>query len=202
MQKKFEIFGCILGWFAVIAQFILMLKNRETNIPETVLRFFSFFTILTNILVALFFTAKSFNLYNLKIFYKKGSLIAITTFILVVGLVYQIILRSIWTPKGFQMIINELLHSVIPALVLIYFLTFSVKEKLKFKDLRIWLIYPLFYLIFVFIRGKISHFFPYSFLDFIQIGIGKTIINCIAILLLILVLMLALIFINNKKLKF
>ena len=98
MQRKFEITGFILGWFAVIAQFVLMIQNRQADIVETIIRFFSFFTILTNSLLTLFFTTKVFKSFaeRIKIFNQKGSLTAITTFILIVGLVYQIILRSIW----------------------------------------------------------------------------------------------------------
>lgn len=46
MQKKIEILGFLLAWFAVITQFILMIQNREANISETIIRFFSFFTLL------------------------------------------------------------------------------------------------------------------------------------------------------------
>ena len=45
MKRKFETFGFSIGWFAIIAQFFLMLENRQADIPETIIRFFSFFTI-------------------------------------------------------------------------------------------------------------------------------------------------------------
>ena len=58
MKNTFSIIGFCLAWFAVIAQFVLMIQNRHHDVTETITRYFSFFTILTNILVALFFTAK------------------------------------------------------------------------------------------------------------------------------------------------
>ena len=203
MQRKIEILGFILTWFAVIAQFILIIQNRQTGVAETIIRFFSFFTILTNILVALFYTAKIFNAFSekFKIFNQKGSLTAITTFILVVGLVYQIVLRRIWSPTGMQQIVNELLHSIIPLFVIIYWFFFSRRRIIKFTEIRIWLFYPLFYLIVVLVRGQFSNYFPYPFLNFPEIGALKTGINCAIILLLILAIMKILIFINNKKVK-
>ena len=50
MKVKIEVFGLIIGWFAIITQFILMIENKQADILETVFRFFSFFTILTNIM--------------------------------------------------------------------------------------------------------------------------------------------------------
>ena len=32
MQKRADILGLLLGWFAIIAQFILMIQNRQADI--------------------------------------------------------------------------------------------------------------------------------------------------------------------------
>lgn len=72
---------------------------------------------------------------------------------------------------------------------------------IKFTDIRIWHLYPLFYLFVVLIRGQFSNYFPYPFLNFPEIGALKTGINCVIILLLILAVMQILIFVNNKKVK-
>lgn len=41
-QKTLALIFALLGWFAIIAQFVLMLQNRVTFLPETITRFFSF----------------------------------------------------------------------------------------------------------------------------------------------------------------
>lgn len=51
----------VIAWFAVTAQYYLILENSPTPKLETTLRFFSYFTILTNSLVALCFTWQSFH---------------------------------------------------------------------------------------------------------------------------------------------
>jgi len=204
VRKKIEIIGFCLGWFAITTQFVLIIQNRQTDILETVIRFFSFFTILTNILVALLFTFKVFFLpdNNFTIFNKKGVLTALTTFILIVGLVYQFILRGIWEPKGMQLIVDELLHTIIPLYTLVYWIFFSTKERIKFSDVAIGLYYPLGYLIFVLVRGRFSNYYPYPFLNIPEIGVGKVLINGILILFLIIVIMAILVSIKNRRTKY
>lgn len=202
MKKKIEIIGFVLSWFAVIAQFVLIIQNRQTDIPETIIRFFTFFTILTNLLVALYFSYKIFSFTNnLSIFNKKSALTAITTFILIVGLVYQFILRGIWEPQGMQRIVDELLHSVIPLFVLVYWIVFSEKGKINFRDTAVWLLYPLIYFILVLIRGHFSNYYPYPFLNVSAIGIEKVLLNSVVILLFMLVIMAILVGLKNRFTK-
>ncbi|HEV8081648.1 MAG TPA: Pr6Pr family membrane protein [Chitinophagaceae bacterium] len=105
----------ITGWFALIAQLYLIILNRVTTVPGTIIRYFSFFTILTNILVALCCTVLLINKNKrwYKFFSNSKTITAITVYITVVGLVYNLILRFLWRPQGLQLLVDELLHSVI-----------------------------------------------------------------------------------------
>lgn len=202
MKKKFEIIGLCLGWFAVLAQFVLMFQNRTTDIPEMVLRFFSFFTILTNILVALYLTASA---YGLKMFpfgqiKSKGSLTAITAFIFVVGLVYQVALRGIWQPTGLQWVVDELLHTIIPLFMLGYWYFNIKKEELHIKSVFKWLLYPVIYIVFILLRGYFSGFYPYPFLNVKEIGTGQAVIN-IGIILIIMLITIMVLIIAGRKLS-
>jgi hypothetical protein len=42
----------VITWFALISQLYPIIINRVASVPETIIRYFSYFTILTNILVA------------------------------------------------------------------------------------------------------------------------------------------------------
>ena len=59
LQRNLSILFAIIVWFAVLAQFYLIIENRVAPVTETIIRFFSFFTILTNILVAVYFTIRN-----------------------------------------------------------------------------------------------------------------------------------------------
>lgn len=203
MRKYIDILGFLIGWIAVIGQFILLIQNRQADIPETIIRFFSFFTILTNILVALYFTSrisisKNTSLSRLT---NSGNLTALTAFILVVGLVYQFILRGTWQPTGLQRIVDELLHSIIPLFVLLYWMKFANKTDLIFKNIKIWLWYPIGYFLYIIIRGHFSDFYPYPFVNVTEIGYSQVFINAVLVSLFFLFIMGTLIFIGNKTRK-
>ncbi|MDW5290362.1 Pr6Pr family membrane protein [Formosa sp. PL04] len=203
MNRKFETLGFSIVWFAIIAQFFLMLENRIANVPETIIRFFSFFTILTNILVALFLTTHVFRLkkYPFNLFFAKGTLTAITAFILIVGLVYQIVLRHIWEPTGLQYVVDELLHTIIPLFMFGYWFFNIKKEDLLLKPILNWLIFPSIYLIFIIVRGYLSGYYPYPFLNIEDIGYKSALINIAVILSLTIVIMIALSSIGKYKFK-
>ncbi len=195
-----EMIGFLLGWFALITQFVLMLLNREADIPETLIRFFSFFTILTNLLVALFFTSKliSGKGFLMNLFKKRGALTALTLFILIVGLVYQFVLRGLWQPTGLQFIVDELLHSIIPLYVLIYWIKYVTQDQLRIPSVLSWLLYPLFYVLFILIRGYFSGFYPYPFFNVTVIGYKQFGINLLIIFSVSMVLMIALVLIGRR----
>lgn len=178
-KKNLLALGAFLGWFAVITQFILMLNNRVASVPETIVRFFSFFTILTNLLVAIYYTIHWFQkptslLLRLQ---KPGVLSAVTLYIAVVGLVYQIVLRSIWSPVGLQKLVDELLHSIIPVFTLVYWFLYEKHTETSWKSIPSWLLYPLFYLAYILIRGSFSNFYPYPFVNVTELGLQKVLIN-------------------------
>jgi hypothetical protein len=184
MKKNLSILFAIIAWFAVLTQYYLMIENRVASIGETTIRFFSFFTILTNSLVAIYFTL-SFSKEKkgfLTIINKPGTLTAITVYITIVGLVYQIILRHIWEPKGLQMIVDELLHTLIPILVIIFWYLYESKSLVSYSQIPKWLIYPLIYLIYILVRGAFSDFYPYPFVDVGSLGLSKVLINSILLL--------------------
>lgn len=187
-KPYFLLIGVFITWFAVVLQFYLIIENRIVGIPETTVRFFSYFTILTNTLVAICFTVlyrgtKS-NLYQ---FISRGDVLtAVCVYIFIVGLVYQVILRATWSPGGLQFIVDELLHSVIPLYFVVYWIVFVPKERLQWKSMLSWLLYPSLYLAFIMIGGAVSGFYPYPFIDVTQLGYLDVMANSALLLALFL----------------
>ena len=180
LQRNLSILFAIIVWFAVLAQFYLIIENRVAPVTDTIIRFFSFFTILTNILVAVYFTIKALGRDQLD---KAGLLTAITVYITIVGLVYQVLLRHIWQPTGLQMVVDELLHSVNPLLVISYWYLFEKKFFVHYKEVFKWMIYPVVYLVYILTRGSFSGFYPYPFINVSEIGISQTLLNGLFLLL-------------------
>ncbi|MEO6452991.1 MAG: Pr6Pr family membrane protein [Ginsengibacter sp.] len=186
MKKKLSITFAIIVWFAVFTQYYLMIENRVVSISETTIRFFSFFTILTNSIVAIYFTIVIFKIKNgfAAIIDKPGTLTAITVYITIVGLVYQVVLRHLWHPAGLQMIIDELLHTLIPIMVIIYWYLYENKLSVTYAQIPKWLVYPLTYLTYILIRGKISNFYPYPFVNVENLGLLKVLITSVLLIAL------------------
>lgn len=182
----------IIGLLTLVAQFVLIIQNRVAGIPETILRFFCYFTILTNTLVMVtsFFQWSS-SQSRLSGFFRRPQVkAAVAVYILVVFIVYNVVLRGLTNFDGLQMIVDELLHVVIPALYLIYWIFFADKRGIEWKHGWGWLIYPGIYLAMVMLVGAMlsSRFYPYPFLDAYNHGYQKVAYSAMAILLLFLLL--------------
>jgi hypothetical protein len=172
----------LVGWFAVLLQFPLSLAVSRANgmtIVGAILAYFSFFTILTNLLVAL---GLSFSLVTPntswgRFFSSPGVVAAITTYIAMVGAGYSLLLRHLWAPEGLQKIVDIVLHDLVPVLYVVYWLIFASKNALRWKSVLIWLTYPLAYLAFVLVRGTLSGRYPYPFIDTGALGYARVFFN-------------------------
>ncbi|MBL0358694.1 MAG: Pr6Pr family membrane protein [Chitinophagaceae bacterium] len=197
--KKYVILaGASLTWFAVVFQFILMLQYRVAPVPETVIRFFSYFTILSNILVALHFTGLSLEKGKLCSFFRSTSnATAVLLYILVVSIIYNTVLRGIRDLHGADLFVDTLLHSVVPVYMLLYWVLYIPPGGLRAKKALPWLWYPFIYCIYVMIRGAFSGFYPYFFLNVDSLGYAKALLNCFYVTATFLVLALLLIGFSN-----
>ncbi len=199
-RKLWASIGAIAGWFAVFTQLLIVLQNTELSLLGALVRFFSFFTILTNMLVALYFSSQIMpNSNKLKLFFQSpGKLTAIAGYILVVGIVYQIALRHIWNPEGLPRVTDELLHTFIPAFTFSFWLLFEEKAKLRFAQIGGWLLYPLAYILYTLVRGHFTGLYPYPFVNVVTIGYPAALVNTLIIIALFLLLFLG--FIGGSKL--
>ena len=196
--------GAVMGWFSVIMQFYLHMQNSPVPVAEKTLRFFGYFTIDTNILCALcltFITLQGDSRLG-KFFRKAATVTALTVYITIVGITYNILLRNTWNPQGMQKLVDELLHSVIPVYFVLFWLIFVPSENLKWKNSFPWLIYPILYMVYAIIFGAITKFYPYPFVDVNELGYSKALINSLIVLVLIFLLSLALIGIKKTRKKF
>ena len=169
----------VLAWFALAAQLYIIMRYRTASVGATLVQYFSYYTILTNIMIAWVCTVLFIRREDTS--GRKKVLTAILVYILTVGLTYNLILRSLWKPEGLQLLADNLLHSIIPLLYLVFWLIFVKKHTLQWNNFLPWLIYPLLYLIYVMIRGAIFGVYPYPFIDVAQIGYPKALLNAVMV---------------------
>jgi hypothetical protein len=204
-SSVFLLIGFLMGCLGVFIELYITIANRVMPLIPALIKFFSYFTILTNALVAITFIIlwikKPVPLYQK--LNKAGSLTAITVYILVVGIVYNLILRPSLKvqPSGLGILSNEILHSFIPVYFLIFWLIFVDKTQLVYKEAKNWLIYPLVYLVYTFIRGAITKQYPYFFVDVSIFGFGSVLINCLILFVVFLILFYLFIWIGKLLVK-
>lgn len=160
----------LISWFALALQLYLVIGlNNAQGIPLsfTLVNYFSFFTVLSNLLIAVIYTLTALTPDK-----PSPNLQAATAaYIAVVGTGYSLLLRHIWDPQGLQKLADVLLHDAIPVLYVLFWLIFCRKRKsLPWSAAFSWLIAPTIYLIYSMIRGSITGWYPYHFLDPAQAG--------------------------------
>src|SRR5215210_2133400 len=131
----------VTAWLALAIQFHAVLGRVGSSL-SVLWSMSAYFTVLTNLLVAVLFTGVALGVASLR----SPRLAAGTTLaIVLVGIVYYLLLRGLLELSGGDVIADFLLHTVTPIIVPIYWLTFVRKGDLTFRDPLIWALYPLAY---------------------------------------------------------
>ena len=180
MKKTFRIFGAGLTWLTLAVQYVLLVQGGEYGgIANSTFTFFGFFTILTNILVALAFSVPLMRpASRLRIFFQaQGVRAAIALYILIVMITYYGLLAKVHNPVGLNAVTNIGLHFLIPVLYIFDWLVFAGKDQMSFRRLPLWVAFPFAYGMFNIIRGALSGFYPYHFLNIAELGMGQVMIN-------------------------
>ena len=161
------------GWSTIALQYGLMLSGGSGQNPAGLtLNFFSYFTILTNVLVAGGLTppAVATGPAARRRSAAAGVRACVTMYAVVVGLVYHFLLHATWSPQGWALIANIGLHYVMPAAMLLDWLLFTPKGRLRWIDPGKWLAFPLIYGVWTVIHGLAADWWPYWFVDVSELG--------------------------------
>ncbi len=147
---------------------VTLARDGEFGLLVTIGDFLSFFTILSNIVVLLVSAATAID--RPKFLARPSAQAAAALYIFVVILVYHSILRSQWDPQGVVLIATTLLHYVVPILYLFWWVAFADKTHLTASMPVKWIAFPVAYFAVSLVRGAITGWYPYSFLDVTEIG--------------------------------
>lgn len=117
---------------------------------------------------------------------------AIALAMLIVATLYHLVLARIWTFEGIAWWADHAVHSVIPALTLVWWLSRRT-DPARFADLPAWLAWPAAYLAMMLARGLATGFWPYPFLDPTLSGWPGIAANLVGLLAVALALAIALV---------
>jgi len=185
-----------VAWLALAVQLLLIVQGRladQASVVGGVLHFFSYFTILTNILVAAVLTAAArhdgaaTSSFWLRPWVSSG----VAASIILVSVAYSLLLRNTWNPQGVQWVVNELLHDIMPPVFVAFWWWCVPKGTLRARHVLAWMIYPILYFGYCLLRGNSIGVYPYPFIDVGTLGYERVIINALVILLGFVVISLA-----------
>lgn len=149
--------------------------ERGTNV-------FFYFTIVSNVLVGIVCLILMTNANKRgKVFevFRLFSLIAI----IITGIVYNTVLRQLSNPEGLALVENNMMHVIAPILATVGWLVFGPRIEFKWAKLGWCAVIGLVWIVVTFVRGAITHWYPYPFLNVDSLGYPSAIIACTVILL-------------------
>jgi len=186
--RRFIQLAALLGWAGLSIQLYLVLYVRwtvEASLLGGLINLFSYFTVLTNTLVAVVLTCELTPRDSAarRWFLQPPVSSGIAVSIALVGLAYNLLLRHLWHPEGWQFLADELLHDVMPLLFLGYWWLCVPKGTLRVRHLLAWVSYPVLYFSYALWRGHLMGTYPYPFIDVGQLGYPQVFLNGGGILL-------------------
>jgi hypothetical protein len=200
VAKYYRIGAAAMAWFALVLQYYLTITKPGAPFLEATVRYFSFFTILTNILVALALTLPWLAPQSRagQFFERPSVRTAILAYIIIVAVIYHYLLAKLWNPQGWELLADTIEHVVTPALYVIDWVLFVPKGTVKWKSAVVWLGYPLVYAVYTLIHGAVTGSYPYPFINVSNLGYDKVLINMAVLVLVFLGLGVALIGIDRR----
>lgn len=192
LARPWHILTAVVVWAALIFQFILVVRggvvlDETAPVPlgTRLIRFISYFTVLTNILVAATATTLALRQDTFPRWWKVLRLNAIVG-IAVTGLVHWFFLRPLMNLNGADYLADKLLHVVAPLLAVIGWALFGPRGKADRSLLLPSLIYPIGWLAYTLVRGGFVDWYPYPFLDVNLHGYPRALLACAAVAVLLL----------------
>ncbi len=183
----------IVSWAGVLLQLWLSISLTLANgktLVEGLVVFLGYFTVLTNLFVALTATLPlvAGSSRPGRWFDRPVVLGCATTAIVIVGITYHFLLRNVWQPEGLQLLADVVMHYVVPILAFANWVFFPPRSGLGILAPLAWCVYPLGYFVYVFARGELLASYPYYFIDAAGIGYRQAMINSFGLLVAFIVL--------------
>ncbi|WP_199031737.1 Pr6Pr family membrane protein [Ralstonia sp. ASV6] len=180
------------AWHAVLAAVIVVALivqvtltasgvGSQVSLATRLVRLFSYFTIQSNILVAVaaislvMDPARDGKWWRVL---RLDGLLGIAT----TGLVFHIVLAPISKATGLARLASDGFHYVSPWMALVGWLLFGPRPRIGWSTVALSLIWPAAWLAYTFMHGALSGWYPYPFLNAAQIGYPAALANTAAVL--------------------
>jgi len=179
---------------ALVLQTVLVI-NGAAVLDETAVRplgtrlfqMFCYFTIQSNLLVAVMAAGlaadprRDGRVWRVV---QTDALLGIT----LTGLVHFFLLRPLLDLSGWPAVADNLLHLVVPALVILGWLLFGPRPRLDGRTVWWSLAWPIAWLVLTLVLGELRDWYPYPFIDVSEHGYAQVLLTSLGVTALFLVL--------------
>lgn len=178
-----------VAWTALLVQLPLSIQGgvaKGDSVARAAADYFSFYTILTNLLVALSLTVPGVAPRS-----AAGRMLGhpltrwtAAAAILVVGIAYHVLLSQLYNPTGVEALTDLGFHYVVPALyALTWLCTLPLPGRTPlWSTLGVLSAYPVGYFVYLLGRGAVVGSYPYFFVDAAALGILGAFRNALGLL--------------------
>jgi hypothetical protein len=171
-----------VAWFSLVLQLALVLTGEAVLVEEDppgtaarIYRFFAYFTIQSNILVALSSTVLARDPLLDRPAWRVVRLAGIVG-ITVTGLVHFFLLRPLLDLDGASWAADKLLHMVVPVLAIAAWAWAGPRPRFTWRAAAYALAWPLAWLVWTLLVGQVDGWVPYPFLDATEEGWGSVVV--------------------------
>ena len=183
---------------ALVLQLVLVLQGGrvldETEQPGLAVRLgrlVSYFTIQSNLLVAVVSTQLARDPLRDGPLWRAVRLAAVVG-ITVTGVVHFVLLRPLLDLHGADWVADKLLHMVVPVLAVAVWSLCGPRPRVEARDVRLALVWPVGWVVWTLVVGRLSGWYPYPFLDHREddglLGVVVSVVAITAFILLLLAL--------------
>lgn len=168
---------CAVATFGLCAQFMLTGTGPadpsapDPGVVTSMIRFFSFFTVLSNLMVAI--TSLPIALgrrlsYPLRVLRLNGVVAIVIT-----GVVHWFLLRPGSDLTGFTVVVDAVTHIIVPILAVVVWLVAGPRGMTGHWVVAGSFAFPVLYAGWIFLYGALTGWYPYHFIDVPEIGYGQ-----------------------------
>jgi len=158
--------------------------GRFPNGVERAFNTFAFFTIQSNLIVGVTSLLLALKTDRSSTAFRTFRLIGVVA-ITVTGLVYHVAIAHLLDLDSWDLVGDQLVHTVVPVLAVVGWLVFGPRRLTAGRIAALSVLFPVSWLAFTLIRGAVVHWYPYPFIDVTTLGYGKAVLNCLWVALLL-----------------
>ncbi len=164
MDQRFRIIAGVFGAAgaaALVTQVGINMARDSVGLLGAIWFLASFFTLLTNTLVATSFVWIAAT--GRRLSYDWMS--TLTVSMIMVGGVYHAMLAHLHNFEGLSRLTDQMFHTIMPAMVLWFWLMETTRNAPRRGRPLLWLAWPAVYAVYMLVRGAATGWYPYPFFD-------------------------------------